>query len=215
MNYAAAVPEADFFNEKGLLKEYRPPPMQQQIGSMNILRSIPRNDVILISEYGKEIQPTKQPKQPSNTTSVSDTVPDPVPPPDFPFLEFPLTEVVSQSQINISSISDMLNPRESNNSLGKASKSTDLPLKCMQIRASLEEMTDFRDLTISKKHIQPTRDSSTISISENSTTSNSTPGTQNGISFEKEGEIQQSSNNRSVMPTDVQALTFLQDLLFR
>ena len=39
MNYAATVPAvpADFFKERGHLKEYRPAPMQQQIGSMNIL----------------------------------------------------------------------------------------------------------------------------------------------------------------------------------
>ena len=89
----------------------------------------------------------------------------------------------------------------------------------MQNRASDEEMTEIRDLTVSEKHIQSTRDSSTISISENSTTSNSTPGTYNGIPFEKEGEIQrihpetELSNNRSIVPTDVQALTVLQDLL--
>ena len=35
MNYAATVP-FDFFTERGLLKEYNPPPMQQQIGSMLI-----------------------------------------------------------------------------------------------------------------------------------------------------------------------------------
>ena len=33
------------------------------------------------------------------------------------------------------------------------------------------------------------------------------------ISFDTEGEIQELSNSRSVMPTDVQALTALQDLL--
>ena len=34
MNYTAAVPqpEADFFDERGLPKEYRPSPVQQQIG---------------------------------------------------------------------------------------------------------------------------------------------------------------------------------------
>ena len=133
MNYAAATAplEADFFDEKGYLKEYRPPPMQQQIGSMNILRSIPKNDAILISEYGEEIQPIGQPKQPS----VSDPVPDPVPPPEFPFTEFPSTEVVSQSQIDISSISDMLDPRETSNSLRKPTRSTDSPLKSVQNRA--------------------------------------------------------------------------------
>ena len=36
--------------------------------------------------------------------------------PDFPFQEFPLTEVVTQSQIDSSSISDMLDPRETSNS---------------------------------------------------------------------------------------------------
>ena len=221
MNYAAALPEADFFNEKGLLKEYRPPPMQQQIGSMNILRSIPKNDAILISEYGEEIQSIEQPEQSRNiantSISVSDPVPDPVPPSEFPFTEFPSTEVVTQSQIDISSISDTLDPRETSNSSRKATRSTDLPLKSVQNRASDEEMREIRDLIVLEKHIQSTRDSSTISIPENSTTSNSTPGTCNGISLhissEKEREIQQLSNNRSVMPTDVQALTVLQDLL--
>ena len=212
MNYTAALPEADFFDEKGLLKEYRPPPMQQQIGSMNILRSIPKDDAILISEYGEEILLVEQPKQPNNVPSVSDPVRDPVPPPEFPFTEFPSTEVVTQSQIDISSISDMLDLRETSNSSRKATRSTDFPLKSVQNRASHEEMREMRELTISEKHTQSTRDSSTTSISENSTTSNSTPGTYNGISFEKE-EVQQLSNNRSVMPTDVQALTVLQDLL--
>ena len=181
MNYTAALPEADFFDEKGTLKEYRPPPIQQQIGSMNILRSIPKNDAILISEYGEEIQPIGQPKQ----SSVSDPMPDPVPPPEFPFIEFPSTEVVTQSQIDISSISDMLDPRETSNSSRKATRNTDIPLKSMQNSASDEEMREIRDLTISEKHTQSTRDSSTTSISENSTMSNSTPGTYNGISFEK------------------------------
>ena len=66
MNYAAALPEAEFFDEKGLPKEYRPPPMQQQIGSMNILRMV-------------------QVPTPNNATSVSDSVPVPIPSPDFPF----------------------------------------------------------------------------------------------------------------------------------
>ena len=210
MNYAATVPEADFFNERGLPKAYRPPPMQQLIGSMNILKSTFRNDVILISEQGEEIQPIEQLKQPNNTPSVSGSVPTS----DFPFIEFPSTEVVSQSQTDISSISDTLDPRENNNSLRKASKSTDLPLKSVQNRATDEEMTDFRDLTISEKHTSATRDSCTISISDNLTTRKSISGTKgNEISFSKEGEIQQSSNNSSVMPTDVQALTVLQDLL--
>ena len=200
MNFAAATTqlEADFFDERGLPKEYRPPPMQQQIGSMNILRKV---------------------QTPSNATSVSDPVPDPVPTPDFPFLEFPLTEVVNQSHIDSSSISDMLDPRESSFSIKKATKSTDFPLKSMQNSSSDKEMAVFRDLTISGKHTQSTRDSSTISISDNSTTRKFTTGTKDGnttalqvetsISFNTEGEIQELSNKRSVMPTDDQALTVL------
>ena len=81
MNIASTLPqtEADFFDEKGLLKEYRPPVQQhqqqqqyQQIGGMFALRKIP-------------IIPS----------SVSESVPAPVPTPDFPFQEFPLTEVVN------------------------------------------------------------------------------------------------------------------------
>ena len=116
MNYVHTTPlpqtEADFFDEKGLLKEYRPPVQQQQqqqyqqMGGMFALRKIP--------------------KIPG---SVSDPVPDPVPTPDFPFQEFPLTEVVNQSQIDSSSISDTLALRECSNSTKKAPPSTDFPLK--------------------------------------------------------------------------------------
>ena len=96
--------------------------------------------------------------------------------------------------------------------------------------SSDEEMRETRDLNVSSKPAQSSRDPSTISISDNSTTRKSIPGTktdtptalpvETSISFDKEGEIQEiqeeihpSSNNRSVMPTDVQALTVLQDLL--
>ena len=131
MNYAAAVP-ADFFYERGLLKEYRPPPMQQQIGSMNILRKVPSN-AIHISEDGVEIQP-------NTSTSVSGSVPDPVPSPDFPFLEFPLTEVVNQSQIDFSSISDMLDLRETDISTSSSSYNMDFQGKSQELAASHEEM---------------------------------------------------------------------------
>ena len=78
MRFAAAVPaEADYFDERGIYKEYRPTMMQQQIGSMNILRKV-HNNAILISEDGTISVPT----------------------PDFPFTEFPSTEVVNQSQID-------------------------------------------------------------------------------------------------------------------
>ena len=202
MNYVNTAPlpqtEADFFDEKGLLKEYRPPEQQQQhqkTGGMFALRKIP-------------IIPR----------SVSDSVLVPTPSPDFPFQEFPLTEVVNQSQIDSSSISDTLDLRENINSSRKATKSTDLPLKSGQSSSSYEEMRENRDLTVSEKHIQSSRDSSTISISDNSTPRKSiisgimadTPTT-----FPVETDVAEklSSNNRSVMPTDVQALTVLQGLV--
>ena len=200
MNIASTLPqtEADFFNEKGLLKEYRPPVQQQQqqqyqqMGGMFALRKIP-------------IIPG----------SVSDSVPDPAPSPDFPFQEFLLTEVVNQSQIDFSSISDTLDPRENNNSSRKATKSTDLPLKSGLNSSSDKEMRENRDSTISEKHIQSSRDSSTISISDNSTPRKSILGIMNGTTFPVETEVTEelSSNNRSVMPTDVQALTVLQSLV--
>ena len=209
MNYVATLPEADFFDERGLLKEYRPPPMQQQIGSMNILRMV-------------------QAPTPNNVTPVSDSVPVPMPSPDFPFQEFPLTEVVTQSQIDSSSISDTADPRETSNSLRKATRDTDSPLKFVQNRVSDEEIREIRDLTISEKYTQSTRDSSTISISDNSTTRKSISGIKTDsptalrveTDISLKNEIQQKihpeielSNNGSVMPTDVQALTVLQDLL--
>ena len=209
MNIASTLPqtEADFFDEKGLLKEYRPPVQQhqqqqqyQQMGSMFALRKIP-------------IIPS----------SVSDPVPDPTPSPDFPFQEFPLTEVVNQSQMDSSSISDMLDPKKSSNSSRKATKSTDLPLKSGLNSSTDEEMRENRDSTVSEKHTQSPRDSSTISISDNSTPRKSISGimtdTPSTFSMETDvteapEEIQvQSNNNRSVMPTDVQALTILQSLV--
>ena len=158
--------------------------------------------------------------------SVSDPAPDPVPTPDFPFQEFPLTEVVTQSQIDFSSISDTLASRETSNSSRKATKSTDLPLKSGLNNRSHGEMTENRDSTVSEKHTQSSRDSSTISISDNSTTRESIPGIIPGIMADTpstpstspvdtditEAPEVQSSNNSSVMPTDVQALTVLQSL---
>ena len=121
MNYAAATSEADYFDERGIHKEYRPPAVQHpamQYGSMNILRKVHNpSNAILISEDGVEIQ--------NNTsTSTSDPAPVSVPTPDFPFTEFPSTEVVTQSQIDFSSISDTLLPRENTNSSSKAFRDT-------------------------------------------------------------------------------------------
>ena len=155
MNYVHTAPlpqtEADFFDERGLLKEYRPPVQQQQyqqISSMFALKKIqdPSN-AILLSENGVEIQH-------NSSTSVSESVPVPVPvpSPDFPFQEFLLMEVVSQSQIDSSSISDMLDLRENNNSSKKATKSTDLPLKSGLDSSSDKEMRENRSYHIRESH---------------------------------------------------------------
>ena len=118
MNIASAVSQADFFDEKGVLKEYTP--QNQHTGSMYILRKFQGNpnDDILFSDNGVEIQ-----------HSVSDPDPAPIPTPDFPFQEFPLTEVVNQSQIDYYSISDTSDLRECSNSSSKATKSTDFTLE--------------------------------------------------------------------------------------
>ena len=233
MNIATTLPqtEAEFFDEKGVLKEYIPQNQQQyqHTGSMFVLKKFQGNpsDDILFSDNGVEIQH-------NTSTSVSDPDPAPIPSPDFPFQEFPLTEVVSQSQIDSSSISDTSDPRETSNSSRKATKSTDLPLKSGLNNRSHEEMTEYRDLTVSDKHTQSSRDSSTISISDNSATRKSIPGINPVITprimtdtpsipttfpvetdvTETPEEIQMhSSNYRSVMPTDTQALTALQNLI--
>ena len=107
MNVASAAPmEADFFDEKGLLKEYNPQ-QYQHTGSMYVLKKFQGNpsDDILFSDNGVEIQH-------NIPTSVSDPDPAPILSPDFPFQEFPLTEVVNQSQIDYFSISDTSDPRE-------------------------------------------------------------------------------------------------------
>ena len=219
MNFASTLPqtEAEFFDEKGLLKEYRPPvpqQQQQQTSGVFVLRKIPI----------ASLTPS------SVSESVPDPVPDPIPTPDFPFQEFPLTEVVTQSQIDSSSISDTSDPRETSNSSRKATKSTDLPLQSGLNNRSHEEMRENRDLTVSDKHTQSSRDSSTISISDNSATRESIPGIIPGImadtpsipsTFSVETDITEipeeiqvhSSNYRSVIPTDIQALTALQSLV--
>ena len=132
MNIASTLPqtEVDFFDEKGLLKEYRPQVQQQQYqqtGGMFALRKIPIASLT------------------PSSVSDPDPVPDPVPTQDFPFQEFPLKEVVTQSQIDSSSISDT---RECSNSLRKATKSTDLPLKSGLNNRSHKEN---RDLNVSDK----------------------------------------------------------------
>ena len=214
MNIASALPqtEADFFDEKGLPKQYIPQNQQQHTGSMYVLKKFQGkpNDDILFSDNGVEIQ-----------HSVPGPDPTPIPTPDFPFQEFPLTEVVKQSQIDISSISDTLDSRECKNSTKKAPTSTDFSLKSMQNCSSDEEMAFSRDLTISTAPTQSSRDSNTISISDNSTTRESNPGIITRITtgimttlpVETDVTAIHSNNHRSVIPTDTQALTVLQNLI--
>ena len=219
MNIASTLPqtEADFFDEKGLPKQYIP--QNQHTGSMYVLKKFqgkPNN--ILFSDNGVEIQ-----------HSVSDPDPAPIPTPDFPFQEFPLTEVVRQSQIDYSSISDASDPRETSNSSSKATTSTDPALKSGLNSSTHEELRENRDLTASTAPTQSSRDSNTISIPDNSTTRKSNPGIitriTTGIMTENPStkdtdvtaipkDVQvHSSNNRSVTPTDTQALTVLQNLI--
>ena len=227
MNIASALPqtEADFFDEKGLPKQYIPQNQQQyqHTGSMYVLRKFQGNPSgdILFSDNGVEIQH-------NTSTSVSDPDPAPILSPDFPFQEFPLTEVVNQSQIDISSISDTSDPRENRNSSRKATKSTDLPLQSGLANRSHEEMTEYRDLTVSDKHTQSSRDSNTVSTPDNSDTRESNPGIDTGITtgimtdtpstpttlpVETDVTAIHSNNYRSVMPTDTPALTALQNLI--
>ena len=162
MNIASTLPqtEADFFDEKGLPKQYIPQNQQQHTGSMYVLKKFQgKPNDILFSDNGIEIQ-----------HSVSDPDPAPIPTPDFPLQEFPLTEVVKQSQIDISSISDTSDPRESSNSSSKATTSTNFSLKSVQNCSSDEEITEYRDLTVSDKHTQSSRDSNTIFTPDNSAT---------------------------------------------
>ena len=224
MNFASTLPqtEAEFFDEKGLLKEYNPQVQQQyqHTGSMFILKKIQDpNNAILLSEDGVEIQ-----------HSVTDPDPTPILSPDFPFQEFPLTEVVNQSQIDYYSISDTTDPRECSNSSRKATKSTDLPLKSGLNNRSHEEMREIKGSAVSTAPTQSLRDSNTISTPDNSTTRESNPEITSRImtdtpstptTFPVETDVTEipeevqmhSSNYRSVMPTDTQALTALQNLI--
>ena len=182
MNFASTAPlEADFFDEKGALKQYIPQNQQQHqhTGSMYVLKKFQGNpsDDILFSDNGVEIQH-------NTSTSVSNPDPAPIPTPDFPFQEFPLTEVVNQSQEDSYSISDTSDPRETSNSSRKATKSTDIPLKSGLNSSTHEEMRENRDLTVSTAPTQSSRDSNTISISDNSATRESNPGIDTRITTE-------------------------------
>ena len=235
MNFAStALPqtEAEFFDEKGLLKDYNPqaPQVSQQqqqyqhTGSMYVLKKFQgKPNDILFSDNGVEIQ-----------HSVSDPDPAPILSPDFPFQEFPLTEVVNQSQIDSYSISDTLVSRECSNSTKKAPPSTDFSLKSVQNCSSNEETAFFRDLTVSTAPTQSSRDSNTIFTPDNSDTGESNPGITTGITtdapstpttFSEETDVtaihaeipeelqMHTSSSRSVIPTDIQALTALQNLI--
>ena len=221
MNIASTLSqtEADFFDEKGLPKQYIP--QNQHTGSMYVLKKFQGNpNNILFSDNG---------------VKVSDPDPTPIPTPDFPFQEFPLTEVVNQSQIDYYSISDTLDRRECSFSTKKAHTSTNSSLKSVQnwsssglINSTHEEMRENRDLTVSTTPTQSVRDSNTISIPDNSATRKFDTRITTGImtdTFSEETdvtaihaeipeELQMHSNNyRSVIPTDTQALTALQNLI--
>ena len=212
MNIASAVSQADFFDEKGVLKEYTP--QNQHTGSMYVLKKFQGNPSdILFSDNGVEIQ---------HSVSDPDPAPTPILTPDFPFQEFPLTEVVKQSQTDYYSISDTSNPRETSNSSNKATTSTDLALKSGLNNRSHEELRENRDLASSEKHIQSSRDFNTIFTPDNSAARKSNPGIDTGITTGimtdtsttfQETDIHHSNNYRSVTPTDTQALTALQNLI--
>ena len=131
------------------------PPVQQ----MNVLMT-PTSGVLHISEGGIEI-----------LGPVSGSVPSS----DFPQIEFPSMEATFQSQRDISSIADTLDPRENSNSLRTASKSTDLPLKSMQKKASDEEIREINTLTGSP------RDPEVAINSDNSILGIPIPGTEDDI----------------------------------
>ena len=214
MNIASTLPqtEADFFDEKGLPKQYIP--QNQHTGSMYVLKKFQgKPNDILFSDNGVEIQ-----------HSVSDPDPAPIPTPDFPFQEFPLTEVVNQSQKDYYSISDTSDPRECSDSSRKATKSTDLPLKSGLNSSTHEELREIKGLAVSTAPTQSLRDSNTIFTPDNSDTRESNPGITTGITtdapstpttFPEETDVTaiHSNNYRSVMPTDTQALAVLQDLI--
>ena len=214
MNIASTLPqtEADFFDEKGLPKQYIP--QNQHTGSMYVLKKFQgKPNDILFSDNGVEIQ-----------HSVSDPDPAPIPTPDFPFQEFPLTEVVNQSQKDYYSISDTTDPRECSDSSRKATKSTDLPLKSGLNSSTHEELREIKGLAVSTAPTQSLRDSNTIFTPDNSDTRESNPGITTGITtdapstpttFPEETDVTaiHSNNYRSVMPTDTQALAVLQDLI--
>ena len=216
MNIASAVSQADFFDEKGVLKEYTP--QNQHTGSMYVLKKFQGNpNNILFSDNGVEVQ-----RGISTSVSDPDPAPTPIPTPDFPFQEFPLTEVVRQSQIDISSISDASEPRETGNSLSKATTSTDSALKSGLNNSTTEELRENRDLTASAVPTQSLRDFNTIFTPDNSAARKSNPGIDTGITTGimtdtsttfQETDIHHSNNYRSVNPTDTQALTALQNLI--
>ena len=221
MNIAGTLPqtEADFFDEKGLPKQYIP--QNQHTSSMYVLKKFQgKPNDILFSDNGVEIQ-----------HSVSDPDPAPILSPDFPFQEFPLTEIVKQSQIDYYSISDTPVPREYSNSSRKAIKSG--------LNSSThEELREIKGSAVSTAPTHSSRDSNTISIPDNSATRKSNPGIDTRITtgimtdtpntpstFSEEtnvtaihAEIPEepqiySNSYRSVTPTDTQALTALQNLV--
>ena len=172
MNIPTAAPQldADFFDERGLPKVYNLPPAHQ-VGSMNIPQE--NNPRWGNSYFRKRRRNSTDWAAKTAKSSVSGSVPAS----DFSQIEFLLTEVVNQSQIDFPSISDTLHLRETGNSLSKATKRTDFPLESMQNCSSDEEMRETGDLNVSIKPPQSTRDSCTTNSSNNSTIRKATPRT--------------------------------------
>ena len=203
MNIASAVSQTDFFDEKGVLKEYNPQNRQQHTGSMYVLKKFQGNPSdILFSDNGVEIQ-HKTP------TSVPGPDPTPIPTPDFPFQEFLLTEVVKQSQIDISSISDASDLRETSNSSSKATTSTDSALKSGLNNSTTEELRENRDLTASAAPTQSLRDSNTIFTPDNSATRESNPGIDTGIMTDAPTTFPVIVQNQHKLKTDTLWRSFL------
>ena len=208
MNIASTLPqtEADFFDEKGLPKQYIP--QNQHTSSMYVLKKFQgKPNDILFSDNGVEIQ-----------HSVPDPDPAPILSPDFPFQEFPLTEVVNQSQIDYYSISDTPVSREYSNSSRKAIKSG--------LNSSThEELREIKGSAVSTAPTQSLRDSNTIFTPDNSATRKSNPGIDTRITtgimtdtpptFPEETDVTaiHPNNHRSVIPTDTQALTVIQNFI--
>ena len=111
----------------------------------------------------------------------------------------------------------MFQLRESSNSSKEAPPSTDLTLKSKEIQTSDEEMRETRDLNVSAKPPQSTRDSCTIPTSINSTLKKSISGTKTDKADRSPAlpikEWHEISFNKKGKDVSVKPLKVLQDSL--